>query len=76
MLDARGVCVSAGSACRSHESEPSHVLLAMGIDAEDARSSVRFSFSKMNSEYEVREAARIVAESVSTLYAQSHTYLA
>lgn len=76
VLDARGVCVSAGSACRSHESEPSHVLLAMGIDAEDARNSVRFSFSKMNSEDEVREAARVVAGSVSTLHAQSHTYLA
>lgn len=64
MLDARGVCVSAGSACRSHESEPSHVLLAMGIDPEDARNSVRFSFSKMNTEDEVRAAAAIVAECV------------
>lgn len=76
VLDARGICVSAGSACRSHESEPSHVLLAMGIDPEDARNSVRFSFSKMNTEDEIREAAWTVAESVSTLYAQSHTYLA
>ena len=76
VLDSRGVCVSAGSACRSHESEPSHVLLAMGIDAEDARNSIRFSFSKMNTENEVCEAAQIVAECVSSLYSQSHTYLA
>lgn len=76
VLDSRGVCVSAGSACRSHESEPSHVLLAMGIDAEDARNSIRFSFSKMNTENEVCEAAQIVAECVSSLYSQGHTYLA
>lgn len=67
VLDARGVCVSAGSACRSHESEPSHVLLAMGIEPEDARNSVRFSFSKMNTEDEIREAAAIVAECVCSL---------
>lgn len=67
VLDARGVCVSAGSACRSHESEPSHVLLAMGIEPEDARNSVRFSFSKMNTEDEVRTAAVIVAECVCNL---------
>lgn len=68
MLDARGVCVSAGSACRSHESEPSHVLLAMGIDAEDARNSIRLSLSRMNSKEEVQEAAKIIADCVCALY--------
>lgn len=71
MLDARGVCVSAGSACRSHESKPSHVLLAMGVEAEDARNSVRFSVSRMNSEEEIVEAAKIVADCVNTLYQSS-----
>ena len=61
MLDAHGVCVSAGSACRSHASEPSRVLLSMGIDPEDARSSLRFSFSKMNTEDEAVKAAAVVA---------------
>lgn len=71
MLDARGVCVSAGSACRSHESEPSHVLLAMGIGAEDARNSIRFSLSRMNSKEEIQEAAKIIADCVCTLYQSS-----
>ena len=70
MLDSRGVCVSAGSACRSHESEPSHVLLAMGIDPEDARNSIRFSLSRMNTREEVEEAAKIISDCVCMLYQQ------
>lgn len=73
MLDAKGVCVSAGSACKSHESEPSYVLLAMGLSPEDARSSVRFSFSRMNTEAEVRSAALIVADCVRNLLALANT---
>ena len=68
MLDTRGVCVSAGSACRSYESEPSHVLLAMGIDAEDARNSIRLSLSRMNSANEIQEAAKIIADCVCALH--------
>lgn len=71
LLDARGVCASAGSACRSHESEPSHVLTAMGISSEDARNSVRFSVSRMNTQEEVVSAAKIIAECVALLYQQS-----
>lgn len=68
MLDARDVCVSAGSACRSHESEPSHVLLAMGIDPEGARNSIRFSLSRMNTREEVEKAAKIIADCVEALH--------
>lgn len=57
-----GVCVSTGSACRSHEQEPSRVLLAMGISPEDARNSVRVSFSGDNNEEEVKLAAKRFAE--------------
>ena len=64
MLDAKGVCVSAGSACRSHEAEPSHVLTAMGLSKEVARNSVRISFSKFNNSEEVIEAARIFASCI------------
>lgn len=71
MLDSRGVCVSAGSACRSHESEPSQVLLAMGIDAEDARNSIRISVSRMNSIDDVKNASKIIADCVNVLYSQS-----
>lgn len=67
MLDGCGVCVSAGSACRSHEADPSHVLLAMGRTAEEARSSIRVSFSKLNTEEEAYNAALIMSQCVKTL---------
>ena len=67
LLDSKGVLVSSGSACRSLESEPSRTLIAMGIGAENARNSIRVSFSKMNTEDEVLEAAWIVAECTATL---------
>ena len=66
-MDAAGVCLSAGSACRSLELEPSHVLLAMGLTPDEARSSIRVSFSAFNSELEVRSAATIFANTVELL---------
>jgi len=67
MLAAKGVYVSAGSACRSHESKPSHVLTAMGLSADEAGSSIRVSFSRSNTESEVVYAAKAIAQCVSTL---------
>jgi cysteine desulfurase len=52
-LDLRGYAVSSGSACSSGAVEPSHVLLAMGLSPEEARSSVRFSLGPGNTEQEV-----------------------
>jgi cysteine desulfurase len=43
LLDARGIECSTGSACSAGVPQPSHVLLAMGRDDEDARGSLRFS---------------------------------
>ena len=45
-LDLKGIAVSGGSACHSGATEPSHVLLAMGLDKTRARSSLRFSLLK------------------------------
>lgn len=45
---------SAGSACTSVEATPSHVLKAMGLSDEEVKNSFRFSFSKFNSEDEVK----------------------
>lgn len=56
-LDDAGVEVSAGSACAAGSLEPSHVLLAMGLDPERARASVRFSYGTTTTMAEVREAA-------------------
>ena len=67
MLGERGVCVSAGSACSSHSSEPSHALKAVGLTDEQARSTIRVSFSEYNTVTEAHEAAEIVAECVSLL---------
>ncbi len=67
LLDGSGICASAGSACSSMEHKPSHVLTAMGLTAEEARSSVRFSFSKNISVEQAAEAASVVANCVATL---------
>jgi len=47
-LDRAGICASAGAACTSSKTEPSHVLLAMGVDERGALSSVRFSLGRDN----------------------------
>lgn len=56
LLDQRGVCASAGSACHSAAVHPSHVLEAMGYDAEHASRTLRFSFSRFNTADEVDQA--------------------
>ena len=61
------VCISAGSACRSHELEPSRTLTAIGLTPDEARSSVRFSFSKYNTQEEIVEAAKLVATAIRDL---------
>ncbi|MFT3686750.1 MAG: aminotransferase class V-fold PLP-dependent enzyme [Phycisphaerales bacterium] len=60
----RGLCASAGAACSSGSLDPSPVLLAMGVPAEQAHGSVRFSLSRETTVEEVEEAARVVVEGV------------
>jgi cysteine desulfurase len=52
-LDLEGIAVSAGAACESGSLDPSHVLLAMGRSPRQAKASIRFSFSKFNTQEEV-----------------------
>jgi len=66
-LDLKGYAVSSGSACSSGAVEPSHVLLAMGLSPEDARSSVRFSLGPSNTAEQVDGLIEAVAQSVAHL---------
>ena len=52
-LDMKGIAASSGSACTSGSLDPSHVLLAMGLDHATAHGSLRLSLSKMNTDEDV-----------------------
>jgi cysteine desulfurase len=53
LLDHRGIECSTGSACSAGVPQPSHVLLAMGRDEADARSSLRFSLGRTSTAADV-----------------------
>jgi cysteine desulfurase len=55
-LDAAGICSSTGSACSSHSLEPSHVLIAIGLNPEDAHGSLRLTLSRFTTEQEIEKA--------------------
>jgi cysteine desulfurase len=67
LLDIAGIEASAGSACEANAREPSHVLLSMGLSAEEANSSVRFSLCRDNTEEEIRRAAETVSDIIKKL---------
>lgn len=66
-LDLRGFAVSSGSACSSGATEPSHVLAAIGLTREQARSSVRFSLGRSNNVEQVDALISAVAQVVAHL---------
>jgi cysteine desulfurase len=53
LLDQAGICASSGSACTSGSLEPSHVLMALGLDPEDANGSVRFTLGRSVTEQDI-----------------------
>jgi cysteine desulfurase len=75
-LDLNGLSVSGGSACQSGAAEPSHVLTAMGLAPERARSSIRISLSRMTSAQDVDDAIRILVASVAQLRSISRSWKA
>jgi cysteine desulfurase len=70
-LDLKGVAVSGGSACHSGATEPSHVLMAMGVSKARARASIRFSMLKTVTAEEIDRMLAIVPECVEKLRAIS-----
>lgn len=70
-LDLKGVAVSGGSACHSGATEPSHVLMAMGLDKTRARASLRFSLLKTATDADVDHVLQVVPEAVEHLRALS-----
>ena len=73
-LDLKGLAVSTGAACSSGAIEPSHVLLAMGLRSDQARSSIRFSLGKQTTAEEIDFALALVPETVARLRELSPTY--
>jgi cysteine desulfurase len=69
LLDQNGLCCSAGSACTSGSIHPSHVLKAMGMSDDRARSSLRFSFSRFNTRSEVERGISMVVGAVAKVRA-------
>jgi cysteine desulfurase len=76
LLDQKGVCCSAGSACTAGSLEPSHVLKAMGFSTERARASLRFSFGRFNTEEEVSSVVSILATAVEKVRSANRGVLA
>ena len=70
-LDLKGIAVSGGSACHSGATEPSHVLMAMGLDKARARASLRFSLLKTVTETQIDRVLKVVPEAVQQLRALS-----
>ena len=66
-LDKQGYAVASGSACSSDSSEPSHVLLAMGVDSDLARGAVRVSFGASNTIEQVEAFLKALAQEVNRL---------
>jgi cysteine desulfurase len=66
-LDLRGFAVSSGAACSSGAVEPSHVLTAIGLHADRARASIRFSLGRANTADQVDALVEAVAASVAHL---------
>ena len=66
-LERHEIYVSTGSACSSHKPQPSHVLLAMGIEQKAVDGAIRISFSQNTTLDEIRTAAETIAEEVSVI---------
>ena len=61
------LAISAGSACTTQTVEPSHVLLAMGLDDDDVHTSIRIGLGRFNTLEEVKESSKIIVDAVKNI---------
>lgn len=73
-LDLKGLACSVGAACSSGAIEPSHVLTAIGLSQEEAKSSLRFSLGRHTTESEIDFALEVIPAAVAQLRAISPTF--
>lgn len=64
------LALSAGSACNSNDQKPSHVLMAIGLSPDDARSSIRIGFGRTTTTEEASEAALAISAAISPITAR------
>ena len=74
-LDLEGIAVSTGSACASGSLDPSHVLLATGVDAELAHGSIRFSMGRESSMQEVEYVIDVLPPIIQRIRNMSTAYI-
>lgn len=73
-LDLKGLCVASGSACSSGATEPSHVILALGVDPQLAAGAVRFSFGRSTERSDIDRLLSELPPIVERLRALSPSY--
>jgi cysteine desulfurase len=74
MLDMKGIAASSGSACTSGSLDPSHVLLAIGLEHEVAHGSLRITLGEDNTEEDIDYLLEVLPEIVSRLREMSPLY--
>jgi cysteine desulfurase len=67
LLDMKGICVSTSSACNSGKDTPSHVLLALGLNEQQAKSSIRISYGRYNTVDDAKEIVVAISNAYSKI---------
>ena len=73
-LDMKGICASSGSACTSGALDPSHVLLAIGLEQSEAQGALRFTLSEENTVEEIDTGVDCLKQSVARFREISPSY--
>ena len=66
-LDEKGICISSGSACSEGNGKPSHVLKAIGLSDEEAKSAIRVTLGEENTKEDIDYLVESIIESIEEL---------